>query len=116
MNSTTIVATNYGLVQGVATLSLLNDVFFKFMGIPYAKPPVDALRFKVSVYNSFSFRTQTQFSSKQDPQLPHPWIGIWDATREPSSCWQKDQFTGEYLGSEDCLYLNVFTRNVSLYQ
>lgn len=50
MNSTTdpIVTTNYGLVQGVLMLSLLNDVYYAFHGMPYARPPLGAARFKVS--------------------------------------------------------------------
>lgn len=43
----------------------------------------------------------------------HSWSGIWDATRESSPCLHRDQFSGEYLGSEDCLYLNVYTNDVS---
>ncbi|KAG4073461.1 hypothetical protein HA402_000685 [Bradysia odoriphaga] len=90
MNSSTIVETNYGVVQGVLTLSLLSNVFYSYLGIPYAKPPIGVLRFK-------------------DPQLPEPWSGVWNATEESVPCWERDVFSGEYRGSEDCLYLNIFT-------
>lgn len=43
------VNTNYGLVQGLLTVSLLGEVYQSFQGIPYAKPPLGELRFKVNV-------------------------------------------------------------------
>lgn len=46
-NSNATVQTNYGLIKGVLTLSLLNNVFYSFNGVPYAKPPLGDLRFKV---------------------------------------------------------------------
>lgn len=49
----------------------------------------------------------------KDPQLPDPWCGIWNATKETVPCWERDVFSGEIHGSEDCLYLNVFTRQVN---
>lgn len=62
MNSTTIVETNYGLVQGVITISLLNNVFHSYLGIPYAKPPIGDLRFKVgSLKNKSSCSYDTNF-------------------------------------------------------
>ncbi|KZC04932.1 Acetylcholinesterase [Dufourea novaeangliae] len=60
------------------------------MGIPYAKPPLGHLRFK--------------------PPVP---VGSWRRTlaavKEGDACPQIDLFTNEYIGNEDCLYLNVFT-------
>lgn len=44
---TPIVSTNYGLVQGSRKTGANNIDFFSFQGIPYAKPPVGELRFKV---------------------------------------------------------------------
>lgn len=44
-----IIATNSGSVRGLRETSLWKKVdFHAFRGIPYAKPPVDELRFKVS--------------------------------------------------------------------
>lgn len=60
-NATAIVETNYGLIKGILTMSLLNNIFYSFHGIPYATPPLGELRFKVSFselaysVNSFYF-------------------------------------------------------------
>lgn len=45
---TTIVETNYGPVRGIKRTSAVGDHFYSFRGIPYAKPPIGDLRFKVS--------------------------------------------------------------------
>lgn len=37
-----------GMVQGSTMKSRLGKIIFAFRGLPYAKPPVGALRFKVS--------------------------------------------------------------------
>lgn len=47
--STLIVDTNYGPVRGLKRTSTVGDQYFSFRGIPYAKPPVGELRFKVCV-------------------------------------------------------------------
>lgn len=49
-----IVNTSYGLVQGLLTVSLLGDAYYSFQGIPYGKPPVGELRFKVNVSSKCS--------------------------------------------------------------
>jgi para-nitrobenzyl esterase len=60
----------------------------KFLGIPYAVPPVGALRWT--------------------PPQPHgAWRGVFDATNFGSICTQGDTISGT-TGSEDCLTLNVF--------
>ena len=46
-NSELIVSTGYGPVQGTARTSLYGTGYVSFQGIPYAKPPVGELRFKV---------------------------------------------------------------------
>lgn len=35
--------------------------------------------------------------------------GILDCSKERDSCFQKDYVSLKVIGSEDCLYLNVFT-------
>lgn len=67
--------------------------FAAFRGIPYAAPPIDELRFKA-------------------PRPPLPWDGKRDATKYATDCWQPDTATLKALGSEDCLYLNVYTPNL----
>lgn len=63
----------------------------RFAGIPYAKPPVGALRFKAPIEND-------------------PWTGIRDATDFGGRCAQPDSLnTGPGTDNEDCLYLNVWS-------
>ncbi|XP_026294244.1 esterase FE4-like [Frankliniella occidentalis] len=64
--------------------------YVAFLGIPYALPPVGKLRYKA-------------------PQAPASWGGTRDATQQMPKCsqMQPDGITVE--GSEDCLYLNVYT-------
>ena len=89
-----VVQTDAGAVQGGAP-DARGVVAFK--GIPYAAPPVDALRFR-------------------PPQPAAPWNGVRQATAFSAPCW------GTTLGpppdvaapkqtppSEDCLALNVWT-------
>jgi len=71
-----------------------------FRGIPYAQPPVGALRWKA-------------------PVAPTPWTGIRDATEFSRSCIQPtniDIFVwtrGDFDTSEDCLYLNVWSNTAA---
>lgn len=87
-----------GQLQGA-----LDDGIMCFKGIPYAAPPVGALRFK-------------------PPVKPAPWSGIRDATRFGASAMQKEgaialapairevfSDPAEQPVSEDCLFLNVWT-------
>lgn len=86
------VQTQSGAVQGV-----VESVVERFLGIPYALPPVGDLRW-------------------QPPREPEPWRGTRLATQFGSACAQHGNFytsndpsTFERpYGSEDCLYLNVW--------
>jgi para-nitrobenzyl esterase len=68
-----------------------------FKGVPFAKPPVGALRW-------------------QPPQTPDRWSGDRDATKFQTPCVQPTNADGKTPNgggvwgktSEDCLYLNVF--------
>ncbi|XP_017483494.1 PREDICTED: venom carboxylesterase-6-like [Rhagoletis zephyria] len=63
-----------------------------FMGVPYALPPVGELRFK--------------------PPVPYgPWVGERQTIQDSPKCIQRDPYRRdlEIEGSEDCLYLNVYT-------
>jgi len=84
-----VVNTQFGQIQGS-----LNGSVYQFLGIPFAKPPVDALRWKF-------------------PLNPEPWTGIL-ATKEfspvcPQKEFQQGDTTFTLEGDEDCLYLNVWT-------
>ena len=69
-----------------------------FKGIPYAAPPVGALRWK-------------------PPVAPAKWSGVRDATHYGDICMQKmpnpDNGIGQLPSSEDCLTLNVFTQDLT---
>jgi para-nitrobenzyl esterase len=80
-----IVATRDGAVLGKAAGT--DD---EFLGIPYAAPPVGALRWR-------------------PPRPPAPWRGVRDATQFAPHCPQPATPFGVASTSEDCLYLNVFT-------
>lgn len=43
-----ITSTEYGKVRGVNLKSVLDTSYNRFLGIPYAKPPINDLRFTVS--------------------------------------------------------------------
>ncbi|XP_026322551.1 esterase FE4-like [Hyposmocoma kahamanoa] len=80
-----------GVLQGKECISCYGKKYYSFEGIPYAKPPVGKLRFR-------------------DPQKPDTWSGILDATKPGPKCSQMNPLSGKGVeGSEDCLYLNVYT-------
>jgi len=61
-----------------------------FEGIPYAQPPVGPLRWR-------------------EPAPATPWTGVRDATSFGAPCAQNAGGRPLDRGSEDCLYLNVWT-------
>jgi len=61
-----------------------------FEGIPYAQPPVGPLRWR-------------------EPAPATPWTGVRDATSFGAPCAQNAGGRPLERGSEDCLYLNVWT-------
>jgi para-nitrobenzyl esterase len=84
------VRTEGGLIEGVA-----QDGLTVYKGVPFAAPPVGALRWKA-------------------PQFLTPWTGIKQADHYAPACAQVP-ISSETLGipavptSEDCLYLNIWT-------
>jgi para-nitrobenzyl esterase len=85
-------ATRYGRVRGRR-----EDGIVKFLGVPYATPPLGELRFKA-------------------PKPLRPWSGVREAVSFPNPAFQ---VAGNEMGpngngrmpapSEDCLYLNIWT-------
>jgi para-nitrobenzyl esterase len=86
------VSTQFGSIQGAQ-----NGNVYQFLGIPYAKPPVNNLRWKA-------------------PENPANW-GTTLATTSfapvcPQKLFQQGDTTSTIIGNEDCLYLNVWTPQV----
>lgn len=52
MSLTQIVKTTHGLVKGLVREGLRGGTIYSFQGIPYAKPPLGDLRFKVCAVGS----------------------------------------------------------------
>ena len=79
-----------GKVNGFA----LDKKTWAWFGIPYAKPPLGDLRW-------------------QAPQSPDPWQGDLDTVAHCMPCIQqiykdRQQPSSKYIGSEDCLYLDIY--------
>ncbi|HNY02035.1 MAG TPA: carboxylesterase family protein [Bacteroidales bacterium] len=83
------VSTQFGPVEGH-----LNGAVHEFLGIPFARPPVDTLRWKA-------------------PLDPVAWTGVFQANAFAPVCPQKRFEQGDTTftleGNEDCLYLNLWT-------
>ncbi|CAD6208579.1 GSCOCT00010567001.2-RA-CDS [Cotesia congregata] len=84
-----IIKVHSGQLRGIK-----ENNFFAFRGIPYAAPPIGQLRFR-------------------DPKPVEPWSGVRDATKFGNSCTQFDRYSKKVLGSENCLFLNVYTTNLT---
>ena len=101
-----IVSTNYGDIEGFVTSYPKASAQFKsvskFLGVPFAAPPVGELRFKA-------------------PKPPQKWKPkVRPAKEHGNVCWQGkykvqkiEQFDPNFSFSEDCLYLDVYSPNVS---
>jgi para-nitrobenzyl esterase len=83
------VTTTAGVVQGT---TVADGAIRVFRGVPYAAPPVGALRW-------------------QPPQPAVPWTGVRDASKTGPACMQGKLFGDIVLPdlSEDCLTLNIHT-------
>jgi para-nitrobenzyl esterase len=66
----------------------VRDGVTRFLGLPYAAPPVGALRWRA-------------------PEPPRPWSGVRHATSFAPACRQTAPWITERQ-SEDCLYLNIW--------
>ena len=102
-----IVSTKYGDIEGLVTLYPNASGRFKsvskFLGVPFAAPPTGELRFK-------------------GPQPPKEWKPkVYSAKTHGSVCLQPklfenliEAFTSNFTFSEDCLYLDIYSPNISL--
>nr|NP_001246965.1 alpha-Esterase-5, isoform B [Drosophila melanogaster]AFH06284.1 alpha-Esterase-5, isoform B [Drosophila melanogaster] len=82
-----------GQIKGVKRLSLYDDPYFSFEKIPFAKPPLGELRFRA-------------------PVPADPWSGVLDCTHYAEKPTQRGLLTREIEGGEDCLYLNVYSKQL----
>src|SRR5277367_2037256 len=87
-----VVKVSEGALQGTGQGA---DGVRRFLGVPFAQPPVGDLRWKA-------------------PQPVKPWQGIRSANQFGNRCMQavlaySDLVTRAPALSEDCLYLNVWT-------
>jgi para-nitrobenzyl esterase len=82
----TVVKTKYGKVEGQLSDDALTVAW---KGIPFAKPPVGDLRWKT-------------------PDEPDKWDGVKETFDFCEMCSQYNEQVTEIIGSEDCLYLNVW--------
>lgn len=92
INERPIVTTGLGKVKGNVLESRLGNFFYSFRGLPYAKPPIGNLRFKA-------------------PEPVDQWPDVLDATADGPMCPQPTYNLTDW--SEDCLILNVYTRDLS---
>ena len=80
----TVRPTQSGMVQGIRDT---DHGGLAWLGVPYAAPPVGALRWRAPVDHK-------------------PWEGVRETTAFASMCMQSKD--GAIVGSEDCLYVNIW--------
>uniref|UniRef100_A0A914P4Z3 Carboxylesterase type B domain-containing protein n=1 Tax=Panagrolaimus davidi TaxID=227884 RepID=A0A914P4Z3_9BILA len=89
-----VVETPYGPIEGFNYNTVSGNDVEIFLGIPFASPPVEDLRF-------------------EKPQSPQNWTKTLQAKEFPKACATYDKFMG-HANNEDCLYLNIYKpKNVS---
>ncbi|XP_067679636.1 neuroligin-4, Y-linked-like [Haliotis asinina] len=89
--------THYGRVRGIVNTVLGSKKIERYLGIPYAAPPVGELRF-------------------ENPEEPSTWKGVRNTTALPPACPQKPALLfyltshrpGYNNSDEDCLYMNIY--------
>ena len=90
-----MVVTSLGTVEGMLMTSKEGKRIFSYRGIPYGRPPLGNLRFK-------------------RPEPANSWSGTLNCKREVKKCLQPHVLFPDKrymdVGSEDCLYLSVFTK------
>lgn len=92
--SSVIVDTENGSLNGTIIQTWTGKNVYAFFGIPFAQPPIFNLRF-------------------QPPKPVESWNGVRPAIEYGPICWQARQENMPDM-DEDCLTLNVFTKNLPL--
>nr|AID61332.1 esterase [Calliphora stygia] len=93
-SSDLVIETTLGPVRGHESKGVYDDVYYSFEGIPFAEVPVGQLRFR-------------------PPQPKKPWSEILDCTQKPCKPLQKNPFNNQIEGSEDCLYVNIYAKQLN---
>ncbi|CAK1552468.1 unnamed protein product [Leptosia nina] len=88
-----IVSVEQGRLRGTIERIYSGSSYFSFKGITYAEAPIGKDRFK-------------------SPLPPKPWIGIREAKEHGPICAQLNTTTLDTIGSEQCLFLNVYTKSI----
>ena len=101
------------LIRGSKLFSSKDQEFLAFRGIKYAQSPIGPLRFQVKLFTNQQRADNDVIHLKKDPLPALPWKGTFDASKEGPACLQFDERLKDFRGTEDCLCLNVYTRNVS---
>lgn len=81
-----------GQINGTIMETRTGESFHAFLRIPFAEPPINELRFKAPIAKT-------------------PWSGVLNCTEFGDVCMQT-VIGGAFKASEDCLFLNVFTKNI----
>lgn len=84
------VKVNAGIVRGCLEKLPNGNYFQRFSGIPYAKPPINELRFSAP-------QKLLKFKNEEI-----------DCSREGNASFHKSAIWKKYVGAEDCLNLNVY--------
>ena len=90
-----MIETSLGPVSGSLRNTTKGRPYHSFQGLPYAAPPVGSLRLL-------------------PPQPPRAWTSTLDLSGDSEvMCPQlSETVTGDLLGQEDCLYLNIYRPEV----
>ncbi|KAM8704461.1 hypothetical protein ACLKA7_008984 [Drosophila subpalustris] len=88
-----VVKTKSGCVVGSHCTSIYGDDYVSFECIPYATPPLGALRFKA-------------------PLPVQPWKKALICRQKGEKPLQYNQYTKQLEGVENCLYLNVYVKKM----
>jgi carboxylesterase type B len=84
------VKVSQGVVRGCEEKLPNGRTFLRFSGIPYAKPPINELR----------FRSPQKLLKFVEDEI--------DCTIERDACFHRSIYHLDEIGSEDCLHLNVY--------
>ncbi|XP_065202774.1 esterase E4-like [Planococcus citri] len=91
MSEKVTVTVNEGKIRGLKTKTAYSGTeYYSFLGVPYGQSPAGVGRFK-------------------DPVKVKPWNSILDATVAKEGCYQFSLMKKCIVGSEDCLYNNIYT-------